>query len=229
MFSILRHGCVCLYVVLACVRLSFLLFPSFNLEFMSQSARAAKALELEAFAAAGTSDGSVFKVYRHLKDGDVVLMNRQPSLHRLSLMAHFVKVAKPMTREFHVNTFIEAAGLRRKDGSYRQVTQSLLKKRIQQQQQQEEGEQQPQAAAAAAAAAAKAEKEIAERVFRINFVNCSSYNADFDGDEMNLHVPQVNNGSSRSSSSRSSSRNTSATVAAQEKHSHQETDEADRF
>ena len=184
----------------------------FNLEFMSRSARAAKALEVEAFAAGGSCDGGVFKVYRHLRDGDVVLMNRQPSLHRLSLMAHFVKVAYPLSREYHINTFLEASGLKRKDGSYRQVTQSLLRKRMQQQQQQqqqEEGEQQQQAAAAAAAAAAKAEKEIAERVFRINFVNCSSYNADFDGDEMNLHVPQVNSSSNNTISSSTGSNNSS--------------------
>ena len=29
-------------------------------------------------------------VERHLMDGDVVLFNRQPSLHKLSIMAHFV-------------------------------------------------------------------------------------------------------------------------------------------
>ena len=29
-------------------------------------------------------------VERHLIDGDVVLFNRQPSLHKLSIMAHFV-------------------------------------------------------------------------------------------------------------------------------------------
>jgi DNA-directed RNA polymerase beta' subunit len=31
-------------------------------------------------------------VERHLDDGDVVLFNRQPSLHRQSIMAHRVKV-----------------------------------------------------------------------------------------------------------------------------------------
>jgi len=31
-------------------------------------------------------------VERHLRDGDVVLFNRQPSLHRMSIMAHRVKV-----------------------------------------------------------------------------------------------------------------------------------------
>ncbi len=31
-------------------------------------------------------------VERHLQDGDVVLFNRQPSLHRMSIMAHRVRV-----------------------------------------------------------------------------------------------------------------------------------------
>ena len=31
-------------------------------------------------------------VERHLKEGDVVLFNRQPSLHRISIMAHRVRV-----------------------------------------------------------------------------------------------------------------------------------------
>ncbi|KAH1228717.1 DNA-directed RNA polymerase I subunit 1 [Glycine max] len=33
-------------------------------------------------------------VYRHLKDGDVVLVNRQPTLHKPSIMAHIVRVLK---------------------------------------------------------------------------------------------------------------------------------------
>jgi len=33
-----------------------------------------------------------YVVKRHLKDGDVVLFNRQPSLHRMSMMAHEVRV-----------------------------------------------------------------------------------------------------------------------------------------
>jgi len=33
-------------------------------------------------------------VYRHLMDGDWVLFNRQPSLHKMSMMAHKVKVLK---------------------------------------------------------------------------------------------------------------------------------------
>ncbi|KAG4093895.1 RNA polymerase III largest subunit Rpc1 [Neocallimastix lanati (nom. inval.)] len=63
-------------------------------------------------------------VDRHLRDGDVVLFNRQPSLHRMSVMAHFAKV-KPW------------------------------------------------------------------RTFRFNECCCTPYNADFDGDEMNLHLPQT--------------------------------------
>ena len=31
-------------------------------------------------------------VHRHLEDGDIVLFNRQPSLHKLSILSHRVKV-----------------------------------------------------------------------------------------------------------------------------------------
>ena len=63
-------------------------------------------------------------VERHLIDGDIVLFNRQPSLHKLSILCHYVKV-RP------------------------------------------------------------------HRTFRLNECVCNPYNADFDGDEMNLHVPQT--------------------------------------
>ncbi|KAL7990271.1 hypothetical protein Chor_013701, partial [Crotalus horridus] len=63
-------------------------------------------------------------VERHLVDGDIVLFNRQPSLHKLSIMAHIARV-KP------------------------------------------------------------------HRTFRFNECVCTPYNADFDGDEMNLHLPQT--------------------------------------
>ncbi|KAI8580455.1 hypothetical protein K450DRAFT_237114 [Umbelopsis ramanniana AG] len=63
-------------------------------------------------------------VERHLSDNDVVLFNRQPSLHRMSIMAHYAKV-KPW------------------------------------------------------------------RTFRFNECVCAPYNADFDGDEMNMHLPQT--------------------------------------
>ncbi|EGD82872.1 hypothetical protein PTSG_12033 [Salpingoeca rosetta] len=64
------------------------------------------------------------KVLRHLLEGDYVLFNRQPSLHRMSIMCH---KAKPRPW----------------------------------------------------------------RTFRFNECVCKPYNADFDGDEMNLHVPQT--------------------------------------
>jgi DNA-directed RNA polymerase III subunit RPC1 len=63
-------------------------------------------------------------VERHIEDGDIVLFNRQPSLHKLSILSHRAKV-RPW------------------------------------------------------------------RTFRLNECACNPYNADFDGDEMNLHVPQT--------------------------------------
>ncbi|KAI7903385.1 DNA-directed RNA polymerase II subunit RPB1 [Cokeromyces recurvatus] len=64
-----------------------------------------------------------YKVERHINDDDVVIFNRQPSLHKMSMMGHRVKVMPYST-------------------------------------------------------------------FRLNLSVTSPYNADFDGDEMNLHVPQ---------------------------------------
>lgn len=63
-------------------------------------------------------------VERHLIDGDIALFNRQPSLHRMSMMCHKIKVLPGKT-------------------------------------------------------------------FRLNPAVCAPYNADFDGDEMNLHIPQT--------------------------------------
>ena len=65
-----------------------------------------------------------YVVERHLIDGDVVLFNRHPSLHKTSLMAHFIKV-------------------------------------------------------------------LPYKTFRIHPAATPPYNADFDGDEMNIHVPQA--------------------------------------
>jgi DNA-directed RNA polymerase II subunit RPB1 len=62
-------------------------------------------------------------VNRHLMDGDMVLFNRQPTLHRMSMMGHKVRVLPYNT-------------------------------------------------------------------FRLNVSVTSPYNADFDGDEMNAHIPQ---------------------------------------
>lgn len=62
-------------------------------------------------------------VERNLENGDYVLFNRQPTLHRMSMMGHRVRILPYNT-------------------------------------------------------------------FRLNLSVCTPYNADFDGDEMNMHVPQ---------------------------------------
>ncbi|KYK71902.1 DNA-directed RNA polymerase II RPB1, partial [Toxoplasma gondii TgCatPRC2] len=64
-----------------------------------------------------------YRVERHMRDGDFVLFNRQPSLHKMSIMGHQVKILPYST-------------------------------------------------------------------FRLNLSVTSPYNADFDGDEMNLHLAQ---------------------------------------
>jgi DNA-directed RNA polymerase I subunit RPA1 len=64
------------------------------------------------------------KVHRYLKDGDMLLLNRQPTLHRPSIMGHKARVLK------------------------------------------------------------------GQKTLRLHYSNCKSYNADFDGDEMNVHFPQ---------------------------------------
>ena len=62
-------------------------------------------------------------VHRHIKNGDICLFNRQPSLHRMSMMAHKANIVENNT-------------------------------------------------------------------FRLNVFVCDPYNADFDGDEMNTHIPE---------------------------------------
>jgi len=63
-------------------------------------------------------------VHRHMLDGDPILFNRQPTLHRMSMMCHFAKIL------------------------------------------------------------------MVGDTFRLNVADTKPYNADFDGDEMNLHGPQ---------------------------------------
>ena len=65
-----------------------------------------------------------YTVERHLMDGDLAVFNRQPSLHRMSMMCHRIRVLPGKT-------------------------------------------------------------------LRLNPGVCNPYNADFDGDEMNLHIPQT--------------------------------------
>lgn len=62
-------------------------------------------------------------VIRHIRDGDRVLFNRQPSLHKMSMMSHRIRILEGLT-------------------------------------------------------------------FRLNVAATTPYNADFDGDEMNMHMPQ---------------------------------------
>ncbi|KAJ1551580.1 hypothetical protein HK096_007854, partial [Nowakowskiella sp. JEL0078] len=64
------------------------------------------------------------KVYRHLRNGDFLLLNRQPTLHKPSIMAHTARILP------------------------------------------------------------------GEKTIRMHYANCNTYNADFDGDEMNIHFPQ---------------------------------------
>ncbi|KAF8842743.1 beta and beta-prime subunits of DNA dependent RNA-polymerase [Paxillus ammoniavirescens] len=64
------------------------------------------------------------KVYRHLQDGDILILNRQPTLHKPSMMCHRARILQ------------------------------------------------------------------GEKTIRMHYANCNSYNADFDGDEMNIHFPQ---------------------------------------
>mmetsp|Transcript_27715 Transcript_27715/g.66796 ORF Transcript_27715/g.66796 Transcript_27715/m.66796 type:complete len:1765 (-) Transcript_27715:143-5437(-) len=71
-------------------------------------------------------------VGRQLRDGDMVLMNRQPSLHKPSIMAHEVRVLHNPT----------------------------------------------------------------QKTIRMHYANCNTYNADYDGDEMNCHFPQSDLGRS---------------------------------
>ncbi|CAM9299534.1 unnamed protein product, partial [Choristocarpus tenellus] len=66
------------------------------------------------------------KVWRHLHDGDCMLVNRQPTLHKPGIMAHRVRVFR--------------------NPEYQTI--------------------------------------------RMHYANCNTYNADFDGDEINCHLPQ---------------------------------------
>ena len=68
-----------------------------------------------------------YRIERSMRNGDIVLFNRQPSLHRVSMMAHRTRIMDGQT-------------------------------------------------------------------FRLNPIVCKPYNADFDGDEMNMHVPQTPEG-----------------------------------
>jgi DNA-directed RNA polymerase I subunit RPA1 len=48
------------------------------------------------------------KVYRHLRDGDILILNRQPTLHKPSMMAHKARVLKgeKTIRMHYANWFV---------------------------------------------------------------------------------------------------------------------------
>jgi DNA-directed RNA polymerase subunit A' len=48
-----------------------------------------------------------FTVERHLNDGDLVLFNRQPSLHRMSIMAHEVRILEGKTFRLNLTVCLE--------------------------------------------------------------------------------------------------------------------------
>lgn len=87
-------------------------------------ARKALAKQLMTAVLPGAKGDIPKKVYRHLQTGDMVIMNRQPTLHKPSMMCHRARVLKN------------------------------------------------------------------EKTIRMHYANCNTYNADFDGDEMNMHFPQ---------------------------------------
>ena len=54
----------------------------------------AKTLLAPAGTEAGTEGFGTKYVYRHLRNGDAMLLNRQPSLHKPSIMSHRARVLK---------------------------------------------------------------------------------------------------------------------------------------
>ncbi|KAG9698358.1 beta and beta-prime subunits of DNA dependent RNA-polymerase, partial [Aureobasidium melanogenum] len=95
-----------------------------NLQIKNAEERTALANQLQAPSSTNVSGVKTKKVHRHLNNGDIVIMNRQPTLHKPSMMCHRARVLP------------------------------------------------------------------GEKTLRMHYANCNTYNADFDGDEMNLHFPQ---------------------------------------
>ena len=95
-----------------------------NLRHKSYDERLALANQLLAPSSTNVTGARNKKVHRHLNNGDIVIMNRQPTLHKPSMMCHRARVLP------------------------------------------------------------------GEKTIRMHYANCNTYNADFDGDEMNMHFPQ---------------------------------------
>ncbi|SCU96271.1 LAMI_0F05930g1_1 [Lachancea mirantina] len=94
---------------------------------MTQEQRKALANQLLTPSTQNSTHALNKKVYRHIQNRDVVIMNRQPTLHKASMMGHKVRVLP------------------------------------------------------------------GEKTLRLHYANTGAYNADFDGDEMNMHFPQNEN------------------------------------
>lgn len=96
----------------------------YSLEKCNEDARKGLARTLLTYLEKNNAPHAIKVVHRHLRDGDIVLLNRQPTLHKPSMMGHFVKIL------------------------------------------------------------------YGEKTMRFHYANCATFNADFDGDEMNIHFPQ---------------------------------------
>ncbi len=103
-------------------------------------------------------------VHRYLQDGDPVIMNRQPTLHKPSMQVHRVKIRKPV--ETGVKYFFGGVVRPLPDGSKLApgTRQALM-----------EG----------------FSTDHDNLTFGLNLSVTRPYNADFDGDEMNMHVCQT--------------------------------------
>lgn len=124
-------------------------------------------------------------VARHLCDGDIVLFNRQPSLHKLSIMCHKAKVLDHRTfRQVLIVelfsflvwwTMLTSNVSVRRDYSLSPtfVFTSFL------------------FPCCFSSASEFLRIYILILHHRFNECVCAPYNADFDGDEMNLHLPQT--------------------------------------
>ena len=46
------------------------------------------------------------KVERHLQDNDIVVFNRQPTLHKMSMMGHRIKTLPWSTFRYHITYYL---------------------------------------------------------------------------------------------------------------------------
>ena len=50
-----------------------------------------------------------FKVERHIRDDDVIIFNRQPTLHKMSMMGHRVKILPWSTFRLNLRLVVNIA------------------------------------------------------------------------------------------------------------------------